>query len=100
MSWEVRFTPEAEQDLLELYSFLAALDASAAGKALAQVTGALGLLESFPYSCRKAESAKPDPFLREMIISFGSSGYVALFRIESEFVTVLAIRHQRESDFH
>jgi len=38
--------------------------------------------------------------LRELIISFGANGYVALFEIEdSQTVTVLAIRHQREEDF-
>jgi len=38
--------------------------------------------------------------LRELIIAFGANGYVALFEIEdSQTVTVLAIRHQREEDF-
>ncbi|RKW41536.1 MAG: type II toxin-antitoxin system RelE/ParE family toxin, partial [Lautropia sp.] len=31
----------------------------------------------------------------------GSSGYVALYRIEpNDIVTVLAVRHQREEDYH
>ena len=38
--------------------------------------------------------------MRELIISFGENGYVASFEIEdSQTVTVLAIRHQREEDF-
>jgi hypothetical protein len=41
------------------------------------------------------------PFLRELVIPYGSAGYVALFEIENrEFVTVLAVRHQREEDYH
>lgn len=41
------------------------------------------------------------PFLRELLIAHGHSGYVALFEIEDErTVTVAAVRHQRESDFH
>ena len=41
------------------------------------------------------------PFLRELIIPFGASGYVALFEIDdSHTVTILAVRHQRESDYH
>jgi len=41
------------------------------------------------------------PFLRELIIPFGASGYVALFEIaEDQTVTILAVRHQRESDYH
>lgn len=32
---------------------------------------------------------------------FGDSGYVALFEIEPRHeVTVLAVRHQREDDYH
>jgi plasmid stabilization system protein ParE len=39
--------------------------------------------------------------LRELVISFGGAGYVALFEIEdNETVTVLAVRHQREDDYH
>lgn len=42
-----------------------------------------------------------NPFLRELIIPFGAAGYVALFEIENEqIVTVLAIRHEREDDYH
>ncbi len=36
-----------------------------------------------------------------LIVSFGTSGYVPLFEIESaEHVTILAVRHQREDDYH
>ena len=39
--------------------------------------------------------------LRELIIPFGNSGYVALFEIETGgHVTILALRHQREDDYH
>ncbi|MFO7812203.1 MAG: type II toxin-antitoxin system RelE/ParE family toxin [Pelovirga sp.] len=39
--------------------------------------------------------------LRELIISFGARGYVALFEIEdNKTITILAVRHQREEDFH
>lgn len=42
-----------------------------------------------------------DPFLRELVIPFGASGYVALAEIDNErTVTVLAVRHQREDDYH
>ena len=36
-----------------------------------------------------------------MVIPFGAAGYVALFEIEDNAtVTILAIRHQREEDYH
>ncbi len=41
------------------------------------------------------------PFLRELIIPVGNSGYVALYDIEDACtVTILAVRHQLEDDYH
>lgn len=57
------------------------------------------MLRLFPFSCRKID--ENNPFLRELIVSFGASGYVLLFEIESvEQVTILTVRHQREEDYH
>lgn len=51
-----------------------------------------------PFSCRKAAQ---NPVLRELIIPFGRSGYVALIEIgDAHEVIVGAIRHQNESDYH
>ena len=99
-TYSVRFTEEAETDLLRLYDYLLEQDPQGdlAGRALAAIRQAVELLQAFPYTCRKA---LPDnPYLRELVISFGSAGYVALYEIEpDELVTILAIRHQRESDY-
>lgn len=96
--YNVRFTPEAEDDLLRLYDFLLEKDVNAAEHALEAIKGAIELLRFSPFSCRKA---LPDnSFLRELIIPFGAAGYVALFEIEpSSTVNVLAVRHQREEDY-
>ncbi|MBI5549655.1 MAG: type II toxin-antitoxin system RelE/ParE family toxin [Deltaproteobacteria bacterium] len=99
MRYRVRFTAGAERDLLELYDFLAERDVDAAEQALGAVRKAVELLGIFPFACRKALASKPDPFLREMVVSFGDSGYVMLYRIESRVVTLLAVRHQRQEDF-
>ena len=99
--YRVRFTVEAENDLLRLYEFLLEHDLSAAERAAAAVAKAIELLEVFPFSCRKALGGPGSPFLRELIIPFGSSGFVALFEIDdSRTVTILAVRHQREEDYH
>ncbi len=98
-SYKVRFTLEAEDDLIRLYEFLAVKDIRAAERALEAIESAMQLLSISPYSCRKA--IRGDPVLRELIIPYGSAGYVALFEIEPpSTVTVLAIRHQREDDYH
>ncbi|WWT75717.1 type II toxin-antitoxin system RelE/ParE family toxin [Lautropia mirabilis] len=98
----VRFTEEAEQDLQELYGWLCDRcpdNLQIAERALDAIIRAIDMLRTFPWNCRKATAH--DPYLRELIIPFGSSGYVALYRIEPDnIVTILAVRHQREEDYH
>jgi plasmid stabilization system protein ParE len=99
MSYRLRFTLEAKADLERLYQFLAEHDVAAARHALDAIGRAWTVIEEFPFSCRKAEAA--NPFLRELVIPFGRAGYVALFEITNDsIVTVLAVRHQREDDYH
>ncbi|MDO8313465.1 MAG: type II toxin-antitoxin system RelE/ParE family toxin [Sideroxyarcus sp.] len=98
MNYTVRFAPAAARDLQRLFDFLAERDAKAARRARSLIAKGIEFLSIFPFSCRKASTEHP--LLRELIISFGANGYVALFEIEdSQTVTVLAVRHQREEDF-
>ncbi|MDK4705534.1 type II toxin-antitoxin system RelE/ParE family toxin [Rhizobium sp. CNPSo 4062] len=99
MTFAVRYSQGALDDLERLYDYLLVRDIELAEKAYQAIAKATGFLENFPFSCRKASA--DNAFLRELVIPFGSSGYVALFEIEdSETVTILAIRHQREEDYH
>jgi plasmid stabilization system protein ParE len=96
--YKVRFTAQAEEDLVRLYDFLLDRDINAAERALDTLRSAIELLRFSPFSCRKAVANRP--FLRELIVPFGSSGYVALFEIDrGNRVNVLAVRHQREEDY-
>ena len=100
MTFSVRFTEEAQQDIRRLYAFILERDgagSATAQKALAAIRIGIDNLKHNPFSCRKTNT----PFLRELVISFGATGYVALFEVEdSETVTLLAMRHQREEDYH
>ena len=99
--YSVRFTREAEEDLLRLFDFLLEQDLGAARNAEKAIAKAIKFLAIFPFSCRKAEGSAGNPFLRELLIPFGNAGYVALFEIaDAHTVTILAIRHQREEDYH
>lgn len=99
MSFRVRFTLEAKADIERLYGFLVERDFGAAERALETIDSAWSILEQFPFSCRKTDDT--NPFLRELIISFGNSGYVALFEIENNHtVTVLTVRHPLEDDYY
>ena len=98
MSYQIRFTKTARDDIKRLYAFLLVQDVQAANHALETINKAIELLQTFPFTCRKAKA--DTPFLRELIISFGANGYVALFEIEEEkIVTILAVRRQREDDY-
>ena len=104
MSFTVEFAPTAEADLERLFDYL--LDRAETSEQLdgaqtaidairASVQHGLGLT---PFSFLK--SAR-NPALRELIIPFGSTGYVALHEIVSMAeVVVLALRHQLEEDYH
>ena len=98
--YTLRFTRTAHEDLTRLHVFLLDYDLDTADRALDAMDHAWALLARLPFSCRKAECTPPDALLREMIIPFGASGYVALFEItDASTVTVLALRHQRENDY-
>lgn len=98
MRFHVRFTPEALDDLVRLFDFHADHDLDVARRSIEAIRRAITVLEEFPFSGRKVDEQMP--FLRELLISFGTEGYVALFEIENESqVTVIAVRHQREADY-
>lgn len=99
MSWRVRYSPAARDDLKRLYGFLLEHDIVAAQRALAAIIKGADLLRQFPFTCRKADPA--NPLVRELLVSFGVSGYALQYEIEDEHtITVLAVRHQREDDYH
>jgi len=105
MSYSVEFTQGAEDDLVRLYDFLLnraetleELDAAdEAVKVIRQA--ALSHLSTTPYSYRKVDGARST--LRELIVPFGTTGYILRFDIRSpSLVLVIGARHQREEDFH
>ena len=99
MSYTLRYTVEALEDFDRIYDFLVVYDVELAERAIQAVKLGLNILTEFPFSCRKISGC--NGLIRELLIPFGSSGYIVLFRIDSpETVTVAAVRHQREDDYH
>ena len=90
------YDENAQDDLARIALFLAQDQPAGAGQAIQLITGAVDLLRVHPMIGRPA----PHGF-RELVISHGATGYVALYdySAENDHVQVNAIRHQRETGF-
>ena len=102
-SYAVIISPEAQDDFERLQDFwIEVASPDIADRAIATILKALEVLSIFPHSCRKASTESFKLVCRELVIPFGSSGYLALFEIQEEHsrVALLAVKHQRESDYH
>ena len=88
------YARQALADFERLVDFLRESEPDAAVETVGLIAEAVGILENHPHIGRPAEHG-----LRELLISRGRSGYVALYSHEPEHDTVLilAIRHQREA---
>lgn len=103
MSYAVLLTDEALEDLQRIEQFLIELalqhgDYDLPLRAVQAISREMRILETNPYTCRKAASNSLE---RELVIPLGTTGFVAQFEILSDHeVAVAAIRHQREDDYH
>lgn len=78
--------------------FLLEMNPNAAKRAAQAIEHQFSLLRAEPQIGRPFDDL---PELRELIIPFGDSGYVALYRFDenTDSVYVLAFRHQREAGY-
>ncbi len=95
---QVIVTERAAEGLERCRRFLRARAPEAARRAGQAIERQLLLLETAP------DIGRPFPEiaeLRELVIAFGDSGYVALYRHEpaDDAVYVLAFRHQKEAGY-
>lgn len=93
---EVVVTPGADADLGRLVDFLLEAQHAEAMATYDLVMGALAVLRHYPLIGRPVEDG-----MRELVISRGKTGYVALYEFDSERdrVLILALRHQREAGY-
>ena len=92
----LQFAPRAFDDLDRLTAFLLEDAPELAAETVPLIVGALRILQDHPLVGRPVEAG-----LRELLISRGRTGYVALYRYNpaTDVVLVLRIRHQRELGF-
>jgi len=92
----VSYAPRASSDLQRLVDFLADSDPSAAAQTVELIVSAVEALQHHPLIGRPVEWG-----FRELVISRGRSGYLALYRYDEarDRVLVLTIRHHREAGY-
>lgn len=90
------YSARAFADLDRLTDFLKESDPVAAGETIDLIAEAVSILKRHPLIGRPVEGG-----LRELVVSRGRTGYVALYSHEPEHdaVLILAIRHQREAGY-
>lgn len=92
----LEYAPQALADLERVVDFLLETLPGEAAQTYELIESALAMLERHPLVGRPVEAG-----LRELVISRGRSGYLALYRYDEprDRVLVLAIRHQREAGY-
>jgi len=91
-------TEGAVSGLERCRAFLAQKNPQAAERAGRAIAARLAMLESTPAMGRPFDT---EPALRELPIPFGDTGYIALYRFDTEAdaIFLLAFRHQREAGY-
>lgn len=89
--------PQAAEDLERLVDFLLESLPHEAALTVDLVMDALAVLERHPLMGRPLAQG-----LRELVISRGRTGYLALYQYDeqADMVLVLAVKHQREQDYN
>jgi plasmid stabilization system protein ParE len=92
----VVYSRNALANLERSFQFLAEESPEAAGAAVRAIQSAVDMLAHHPLIGRIVTAE-----LRELVISFGRTGYVAVYRFVPARgeVRILAIRHQRQLDY-
>ena len=93
---QVVYTQNALANLQRVFDFLAEHDPHASIASAAAIREAVEILSNHPLIGRRVERD-----VRELVISYGKTGYVALYRFlpEQKLIRILAVRHQRELDY-
>ena len=88
------YARRALKDVDRLAAFIIEVDPSVAANTIAIIRDGISIVGRYPLIGRPVEFG-----LRELVISRGRSGYVALYRydVARDEVMILGIRHQREA---
>lgn len=95
---KIVYHDKAREDIMRLVNFLMESDVDAALAILGIIGDGVFVLQNHPEIGRPTES----DVLRELVISRGRTGYIALYEFDQlrELVLILRVKHQREDGFH
>ena len=93
---QVIYSDEAFTDVERIVEFLLETSPEAAAQALESIGAAIRILEAHPLIGRRE-----DQHIRELVISQGATGYLALYRFDRavDVARILRVRHQREAGY-
>jgi plasmid stabilization system protein ParE len=91
------WSDSALRGIQRLYRFLAPKNIAAARRAVKVIRDSVKVLAEHPRIGRPV--ADMDEAFRDWVIDFGDSGYVVRYRMETDSVMILAVRHQKEAGF-
>ena len=93
---KIVYAREALEDFDRIIEHLLETSPDTAAATLGRIRKAIEILAEHPLIGRKADEER-----RELVISRGASGYLALYRVDPVYgvVRILRIRHQREAGY-
>ncbi|MDP8566714.1 type II toxin-antitoxin system RelE/ParE family toxin [Methylophilus aquaticus] len=95
----LNYTPQFWEHMVRITDFLSTVaDRGQALHTYDLIVSGIQILVHHPEIGRKSMQSD----FRELVISHGNTGYIALYQYQqlTEIVTIVAIRHQRESGYH
>jgi toxin ParE1/3/4 len=89
----IRLSSDAVLDLERLRTFLNQNNPDAAPRAVARIWAAIGRLQEFPALGMPTKDAT----VRQIVIRFGTSGYIVRYVAEADDIVITRIWHGREA---
>jgi len=95
---KIEYSQDAQEDIVRLALFLLTVSPDSASDLFDVMEDGVMILSRHP----KVGRLVTESGLRELVISHGKSGYIALYKFDelTQSVLIVAIKHQREDEFH
>lgn len=93
---KIEWLMPAMLDLQRLREFILLHNREAAQRAVKVISVAVALLETTPFIGKPVEEM---PAYRDLVIPFGSAGYLLRYRIQGDVLYIVALRHGKEAGY-